>query len=182
MSITRWDPWSDMVSLREAMNHLLEESFVRARGAARPGITGLAIDVRETADAFTLTTSVPGVGPDDVEITILGDTVRISGQRHGETEQSDEDGRWLLRERHVGAFERSVGLPAAVKADEAAADFKDGVLTVTLPKADEAKPRTISVRAGGSLCSVRRGPVAARSTLTARGRPPASPVHSPGAA
>jgi HSP20 family protein len=149
MSISRWDPWGDMVSLREAMNSLLEESFVRGRGPARSAVTGLAIDVRETPEAFVLDASVPGVRPDDVEITILGETVRIAGRRQSESEERDAEGRWLVRERHAGAFERSISLPAAVKADEAVADFKDGVLTIAVPKAEEAKPRTIAVRSGG---------------------------------
>ncbi|MGH2532042.1 MAG: Hsp20/alpha crystallin family protein [Thermomicrobiales bacterium] len=148
MSISRWDPWGDMVSLREAMNSLLEESFVRGRGPARPGTTSLAIDVRETPEAFVVTASVPGVRPEEVEITVLGETIRIAGRRQDETEEQDAEGRWLVRERHVGAFERSVSLPAAVRADAAAADFKSGVLTITLPKAEEAKPRTIAVRSG----------------------------------
>ncbi|MGH2557925.1 MAG: Hsp20/alpha crystallin family protein [Thermomicrobiales bacterium] len=150
MSIYRWDPWGDMVSLREAMNNLLEESVVRGRGQARPGVTGLAVDLRETPDAFALTASVPGVRPEDVEISILGETIRIAGRRQDETEERDAAGRWLVRERHVGAFERSVALPAAVKADQAVADFKDGVLAIILPKAEEAKPRTIMVRSGGN--------------------------------
>ena len=152
MSISRWDPWGDIVSLREAMNNLLEESFVRPRpGAAGGGVAaGLAIDLRENADAFVITASVPGVAPDDVDITVLGDTLRISGERREDREQQGEEGRWIVRERRFGAFERTISLPTTVKADRAAAEFKDGVLTITLPKADEAKPRTIPVRAGQS--------------------------------
>jgi HSP20 family protein len=139
-----------MVSLREAMNSLLEESVVRSRGTTRSDATSLAIDLRETPDAFALTASVPGVRAEDVEITVLGETVRISGSRQEATDEQDGDGRWLVRERRSGAFERSVTLPTAVKAEEAEADFKDGVLTITLPKADAAKPRTIAVRSGGA--------------------------------
>jgi HSP20 family protein len=147
MSITRWDPWGDIVSLREAMNNLLEESFVRPRqGVVGPGMaSSLALDVKETPDKFTVTASVPGVPASDIDITVLGDTLRIRGQRKEETEESGEGGRWLLRERRFGAFERTVSLPSLVKAEEARADFADGVLTVTLPKADVARPKTIPV-------------------------------------
>jgi len=154
MSSTRWDPWGDIVSLREAMNNLLEESFVsRGRPGApgapgAPSAVGLALDIRELGDAFEVTASVPGVAPDDVEITVLGDRLRIRGERKEESEQKGEQGRWVLRERRFGAFERTVNLPTAVKPDAAAAEFKDGVLTVRLPKADEARPRTIPVRSG----------------------------------
>lgn len=153
MSSSRWDPWGDLVGLREAMNNLLEESLVRPRShlAGGTGSTaGLALDVRETADRFVVTASVPGVGPDDMDITVLGDTLRISGERRADDEEHPgaEGGRWLIRERRYGAFERVVSLPAPVKPDAATAEFKDGVLTIILPKADAAKPRSISVRAG----------------------------------
>ena len=153
MSISRWDPLNELVSLREAMNNLLEESFVRPRGGGggAPGAAaGLAVDVKETPEAFVVTASVPGVGPQDVDITVLGDTLRIRGERREESENQGEQGRWLIRERRYGAFERTVTLPTTVKSDAAEADFRDGVLTITLPKAEEAKPRSIPVRGGGA--------------------------------
>ena len=156
MSISRWDPWGEIVSLREAMNNLLEESFVRPRPGMANGAASLALDVRETPDAFTITASVPGVGAEDVDITILGGTLRIRGERKEEREEQDQEGRWLLRERRFGAFERTVALPTAVRADGASAEFKDGVLTISLPKAEEAKPRAIPVRAGGSAANTAR--------------------------
>src|SRR5215211_5926174 len=148
MSITRWDPWGDIVSLREAMNNLLEESFVRPQpGTPGPGMaSSLALDVKETPDSFMVTASVPGVPPSDIDITILGDTLRIRGQRKEETEETGEGNRWLLRERRFGAFERTVSLPSVVNTEGASADFKDGVLTITLPKADVAKPRSIPIK------------------------------------
>jgi HSP20 family protein len=148
VSITRWDPWGDIVSLREAMNNLLEESFVRPRpGISGPGMaSSLALDVKETPESFIVTASVPGVPPSDIDITVLGDTLRIRGHRKEETDETGEGGRWLLRERRFGAFERTVSLPAVVNSEQATADFKDGVLTIVLPKADEAKPRSIPVK------------------------------------
>jgi HSP20 family protein len=148
VSITRWDPWGDIVSLREAMNNLLEESFVRPQpGTPGPGMaSSLALDVKETPDSFMVTASVPGVPPSDIDITILGDTLRIRGQRKEEIEETGEGNRWLLRERRFGAFERTVSLPSVVNPEGASADFKDGVLAITLPKADVAKPRSIPIK------------------------------------
>ena len=146
MSTTRWDPWGDIVTLREAMNNLLEESFVRPREGAPTATASLALDVRETPDAFVVTASVPGVSADEVDITVLGDMLRIRGERREDEEQESENGRWLIRERRFGTFERTVALPTSVKADSADADFENGVLTVTLPKSEEAKPRSIPVR------------------------------------
>ena len=147
MSISRWDPWGDIISLREAMNNLLEESFVRSRSGGPPGTLGLAVDVLETPSSFVVKASVPGVRPEDVSISVLGDTVRISGERRDEASTESSDGhRWLIRERSYGAFERTLKLPAPINVDAASADFQDGVLMITLPKAEEAKPRTIRVR------------------------------------
>lgn len=156
MSISRWDPLGDIVTLREAMNNLLEESFVRPRPGVPGATAGLAMDVRETPDAFIVTASVPGVPADDVDITVLGDTLRIRGERREDREETGENGRWLLRERRFGAFERSVSLPSTVKSGDASADFRDGVLTVTLPKAEEAKPRSIPVRNASSSTSAEK--------------------------
>lgn len=160
MSITRWDPWGDIVSLREAMNNLLEESFVRPRpGVSGPGMaSSLALDVKETPDQFTVTASVPGVPSSDIDISVLGDTLRIRGHRKEETEETGESGRWLLRERRFGAFERTVSLPTTVDAEHAAADFKDGVLTITLPKAEIAKPKNIPVSGASGQKSSGAGP------------------------
>jgi HSP20 family protein len=153
VSITRWDPWGDIVSLREAMNNLLEESFVRPRpGVAGPGMaSSLALDVKESPDQYTVTASVPGVPSDDIDISVLGDTLRIRGQRKEDVEETGEGGRWLLRERRFGAFERTVSLPTAVNSEQAQADFKDGVLTITLPKAEAAKPRSIPVSGAAAV-------------------------------
>lgn len=166
MSTTRWDPWGDIVSLREAMNNLLEESFVRPRpGVAGPGMaSSLALDVKETPDRFVVTASVAGVPSSDIDITVLGDTLRIRGQRHEEVDESGEEGRWLLRERRFGAFERTVSLPAVVDAEHAAADFKEGVLTIILPKADVAKPKSIPVSGAPSL-NAETGPEATDITI-----------------
>ena len=151
MSISRWDPWGDIVSLREAMNNLLEESFVRPRpGMSGPGMaSSLALDVKETPDTFVITASVPGVPSSDIDITVLGDTLRIRGERREAVDESGEGGRWLLRERRFGAFERTVSLPTTVDSEGATADFQDGVLTITLPKAEIAKPKSIPVKGAG---------------------------------
>lgn len=144
MSIQRWDPVRDIVSLREAMNSLLEESFVRPRAGMIAMTGGMAIDLRESEQSYIVETVVAGVKPEDVEISVLGDTLRIAVEMR---EAGDLQGeKWLLRERRFGHFERSLTLPAQVKADEATADFEHGILTITLPKAEAARPRSIRVR------------------------------------
>jgi len=148
MSIQRWDPWRDIVSLREAMNSLLEESFVRPRAGMVAMTGGMALDLSETDDAYMIKTTVPGAKPEDVDISVLGDTLRIAVEIKADEEREGE--KWLVRERRFGHFERTVTLPSSVKPDEAQAEFNNGILTVTLPKAEAARPRQIQVRAGGS--------------------------------
>lgn len=144
MSISRWDPWGDITSLREAMNQLFEEGFARPRNGATASMA-LAVDVQETADSYIIHTSVPGVKQEDVSISLLGSTLTVRGERKAQKSE-EKDGRWLIRERQAGAFTRSVTLPGAVNGEGAQADFVDGVLTITLPKAERDKVRTIEVR------------------------------------
>jgi HSP20 family protein len=146
MGSQRWDPWSDIISLREAMTNLLEESFVRSGDSGRSGV-GLAVDVLETPDAYEIYGSVPGMAPEDVEISVLGDTMTIRGDRRSISLPEEGEGtHWLIRERHAGGFSRTITLPTAVRAEDASAEFRDGVLTVRLPKAEEVRGRTIPVR------------------------------------
>lgn len=144
MSMQRWDPVRDIVTLREAMNNLLEESFVRPRAGMIAMTGGMAVDLRESDQAYFVETIVAGAKPEDVEISVLGDTLRIAVEVRDEGDHHGE--KWLLRERRFGHFERSLTLPAQVKADEASADFQDGVLTISLPKAEAARSRSIPVR------------------------------------
>ena len=149
MSITRWDPWGEAMSLRDAMDSLLQESVVRPRSMGRAaGSMGLALDIEERGDDFVVTAPIPGIKPEDVEISVLGDTLRIHGERKEERREEGEGQRWLLREQRYGAFERMLTLPSSVKPDQASAEFQDGILTITLPKAEEAKEKRIPVRAG----------------------------------
>jgi HSP20 family protein len=159
MSITRWDSWSDMVSLRDAMDRLLAESVVRPRGEGGGMMSTLAVDVSEQGDDFVITAPIPGVKPEDVEISVLGDTLRISGERREQRQEGGEGQRWILREQRFGSFERIVRLPSPVKADRANAEFRDGILSITLPKTEEAKERRIPVRAGSGESQAQDVPI-----------------------
>jgi HSP20 family protein len=148
MSMMRWDPWGEAMSLREAMDSLLQESVVRPFGMGRvAGSMGLALDIEERSNEFVVTAPIPGMKPEDVEISVLGDTLRIHGERKEERREEGENQRWLVREQRYGAFERMITLPSSVKADQANAEFQDGILTVTLPKAEGAKEKRIPVQA-----------------------------------
>ena len=146
MSIVRWEPLGELMSLREAMDRLFEESVIRPRAALAPffGAGGLALDVYETEEALVVTADMPGVKPEDLDISITGDVLTIKGEAKSESEVKRES--YHRQERRYGAYSRSVALPTPVNADKAEAKFKDGVLTLTIPKAEEAKPKVIKVQ------------------------------------
>jgi HSP20 family protein len=137
-----WNPWDDMLSLREAMNRLVEDSYVRPVAGGTRG--NLALDLFEDADNIEVTAALPGMNPEDVEITIQGVVLMIKGQQ--KQEQERKRGNYHLRERRIGSFYRAVQLPTLVQSDKAEAEFRNGVLYLTLPKAEETKPKTIPVR------------------------------------
>jgi HSP20 family protein len=144
MATEHWGgPFRDVVSLREAMNSLFQDSFVRPGGTASGGHAGFPIDVAETDNEFVVLAALPGVKPDDVQITVHGETVSIRGQSKAEEEQKGKN--WLLRERTHGTFQRSLALTAPIDSNKAVARFDHGILTLTLPKAEQAKPRQIKV-------------------------------------
>jgi HSP20 family protein len=145
-SLIKWEPFGDLVSLRDAMDRLFEESFVRMRGLPTPfGAEALAVDVYETADSVVITTSVPGIAAEDLDITITGDLLTIKGETKAEEKVEKES--YIRQERRYGSFSRSIRLPGTLVADKAEAAFDKGVLTLTIPKSEESKPKTIKVEA-----------------------------------
>jgi HSP20 family protein len=125
------------------MNELFDQSFLRPFGDG--GLAaGPAVDVAETADEVIVTAAVPGLKPDDLKLTVTGDVLEMSAQVTEETER--KDATYHLRERRSRSFHRSLGLPAPVLADRARAEFENGVLTLTLPKAEDARRKSIRVK------------------------------------
>ncbi len=143
--ITRWEPAIESVSLREMMNRLFEDSFVRPPTwvAEAHGTKSLPIDLHETPDEFVVSASVPGVKPEDLDITVIGETLKIKAETR--TESDAKDANFLRKERHYGSFYREVALPAEVQGGSAEATFEHGVLTLKLPKAEAVKPKKIKV-------------------------------------
>ena len=142
--IRRTNPFGELISLRAAMDRLFEDSWVRPNNGALDEHP-LALDVRTTNDAYEIEAALPGVKPEDVDISVLGETLTISA-RTGQEQSRDEDG-YSYREIRRGSFSRTVTLPSAVKADAASATFENGMLRLSIPKAEEAKPRQIQIKA-----------------------------------
>jgi HSP20 family protein len=152
MSLQRFDPFREALTLRDAMNRLFEESFVRP-GSAPSGQLGtgygLAIDLEESPEGYTVRASLPGFKPEDVNVQLVGDTLSISAQSTQEQERGGEGGNYLLKERRFGSVSRTITLPQRVQADQAQARFEHGELVLTLPKAEENKPRQIKIDVQG---------------------------------
>src|SRR5512132_1909946 len=123
-NLIRWEPLNDVVSLRNVMDRLFEESYIQPRfmSSVREGVMGqFALDVIENESGFIVKASVPGFKPDEIESTVVGDTLTIKGQSKAETLSEKEN--YLLQERRYGSFQRSISLPVEVQADQAQADF-----------------------------------------------------------
>ncbi len=148
-TLVRWDPFREMLDLRRRMDRMFEYSF-RTMDQWEGGEqqSSLALDVSEDQNNYTIKASIPGVNPDDVEITMNNDILTISGESRQENEQ--EQGQWHLRERHFGRFSRSIRLPNAISSENIEATCENGVLIIQLPKAEETKPRRITVQGGQS--------------------------------
>ncbi len=137
-------PWTGMMALRREMDRLFDRFFEPIEEVEPVGGWTPRIDLKETKDAFVVTAEVPGVNPKDVEVSLQERTLTIKGEKKQEKEEKGET--WHRVERAWGAFARAMTLPAAVDAEKVTATFKDGVLTVSLPKTAAAKGKAIPIK------------------------------------
>jgi HSP20 family protein len=145
-NLIRWEPAREFMTLRQAMDHLFDDAFTRPLSLSmRDGWSVPAIDMYQTDDDVVVKASIPGFNANDVQISITGEILTLRGEMKHEDEKNDKS--WHVREQRWGSFERSIALPTEVVADKAKAEFENGILIVTLPKAEEVKPKTITVKA-----------------------------------
>jgi HSP20 family protein len=140
-NMTRWDPIQEAVTLREAVNRLFEESFVPA--APTRSAMGVALDLSETADSYMIEAAVPGLKAEDLNVTFENGVLVISGEIRQSEESKDRTFHRI--ERRFGHFSRSIALPTTVRGDAITARMEHGVLLLNVPKAEEVKPRKITV-------------------------------------
>jgi HSP20 family protein len=144
--VRRTSPLGELVSLRQAMDRLFEDSFVRPRGAwgfaAETG-AGLPLDVTNTPDSLIVEAALPGVRPDDVEITVEDGTLTIRAETS--TERQETQGETIISEIRRGSMSRAITLPSGLEADKASATFENGVLRLSFPRAEAVKPRQIRI-------------------------------------
>ena len=142
-TLSRWDPFNDMLTLREAMSQLFEESYVSP--TTTRGGKGFvpALDLSETTDGYQVEVAVPGLKPEDLDVTVENNVLTIKGTLNRQTE--DRQRNYHRIERRYGSFQRTIALPSTVKADGIAAELNSGILRLDIPKAEEVKPRRIGV-------------------------------------
>lgn len=146
MSNINWESLPGLMSLRQAADRLIEDGLVRSSRLANilSDAPVVPIDMYQTADKVVLRAALPGIEPSEVDINISGDLLNIRGEIKPDTEIPRED--YLRHECRYGEFDRSITLPGGLKGEEAEATFRNGVLTLTIPKVEEAKPAQIKVQ------------------------------------
>ena len=146
-NLSRWSG-RDTLSLREAMDRLVEDSFVNFNsffGSAGAG-TGPMVNVFEDADNVVVEAALPGIKPEGIEISVTGDVLTIKGEH--KHEQKKKEGNFHRQEWQYASFQRSIALPVQVNPDAAHSEYENGVLTLTLPKAEAVKPRRLQIKTG----------------------------------
>ena len=140
-----WEPYREMLSLRDAMNRLFEESFLR------PGSFGMEttpmnapLDVYETESEVVLKAAVPGMKPEDLDVSITGDVLTIKGEYKQEPD-AEKTRNYIRQERRYGSFSRTLTLPTAIDANNVTATFENGVLTLEMPKKEEVKAKSVKI-------------------------------------
>lgn len=142
--ITVWDPFAEVASLRQAMDEMFSDLRPRAvRRGAVPNEGYFSVDLAETGDEFVVKASLPGVKPEDIEISVTGQVLSIKGTVNEEHEENTKN--YYRRERRAGTFVRQLSLPEEVDSGRANASYENGVLRLALPKSEAAKPKTIPV-------------------------------------
>jgi HSP20 family protein len=145
-SLIRWNPTRKALSLREAMDQLFEDSFVRPfAGWPEADLRAPAMDVIEDEDNVIVKAEVPGLKAEDIDVTVQHDRLTISGEFKDEEEHKDKN--YHRRERRFGRFERTLAIPNTLDTENVKAEFKDGVLTLTLPKLEIVKPKRVEIKA-----------------------------------
>ncbi len=151
--LSRWDPFRDLVTMRQAIDRLqamdrLIDNSLADDDRSVTSEWGLPLDVVEDENDYVVKASLPGVKPEELDITYNKGMLTIKGEMKDESESTK--GQYHLRERRYGTFSRTISLPSSVKPEDIQAHFQDGILTLKLPKAEEVKPKRIPIQSGGN--------------------------------
>ena len=150
-NVVRWNPMREAAELMNEFDRALEYPLLRQRWGLPlrtneiVGSWNLALDVAEKGDVFTVKASLPGISPDDLNVTLEDNVLTIQGEV--KEDETIEESNYHIRERRTGSFSRSVRFPVPVESDKVEAEFENGVLTLSIPKAEAVKPKRIAVKA-----------------------------------
>jgi len=151
MAIKRWRPFKDLVSIQDEMNKLFDDFFgrfpMRMEGIER--IWAPNVNISETKDNIIVTAEIPGMTKEDIKVALYENTLTLSGEKKQEKEEKEANlkmhSHYHRIERSYGSFTRSFDLPTKVQFDKIEANYKDGILKITLPKSEEVKPKEIPI-------------------------------------
>ncbi|MBI5953133.1 MAG: Hsp20/alpha crystallin family protein [Chloroflexi bacterium] len=143
-NLIRWEPAREMMTLRDAMDRLFDDAFTRPLRLYDGNLSMPAVDMYQTDNEVVVKAAIPGVKADEVQINVTGEVLTIKGETKEKEEVKEK--AYHIREQRWGMFERTIALPTDVVADKAKAEFENGILTITLPKAEEVRPKTISIK------------------------------------
>ena len=152
-TMIRWNPFGEMARMRNEIDRLFEDAFNAPVGKwDRSNVWGFPLDVTENDDTFTVKAAVPGMNTQELDTSITDNVLTIKGETH--SDESREDEKVHLRERRFGSFMRSISLPTPVESDNVEATCENGILTLSIPKAEATKPKRIAVKAGNGATVV----------------------------
>lgn len=147
MSMIRWEPFDEMMSMRESMERLFEDFFSRRPRTAGPLVWQPAVEISETDQDLLVKAELPGIDPKNVEVNVTGDTLTIKGE--AKAEQENKGRNFYRRELRYGMFQRAIALPTEVKSDETTATFRHGILEIRIPKSERVRPKSVKVSIEG---------------------------------
>ncbi|BAZ22621.1 heat shock protein Hsp20 [Kalymmatonema gypsitolerans NIES-4073] len=143
MALVRLNPWQEFNAMQRQLNRLLDESFVPAKELDRSFIRVPAAELQETSEAIHLKLEIPGVEAKDLDVKVTENAVSVSGDRKSETKTEDKG--VTKSEFHYGKFQRVIPLPARIQNTNVTAEYKDGILNLTLPKTEAEKNKVVKV-------------------------------------
>ena len=147
-TLMHYDPFREALSLRNAMDQLFAQSFVRPNwGSSASAGRGVTMDVLETEQGYQVRVGLPGVKPEDLDLSVQQNTLTIKGQFRSSV-KPDQQVNWLVQEISEGSFERSITFPKPIDADKIDTSFEQGVLSITVPLSEASRPKKISITGG----------------------------------
>lgn len=156
MAIVRWEPFRDLLTTQDRFNRLFNDHFANAFGGDQLNAKGWtpAVDIYETDQNLVIKAELPGIDPKDLEVRVEDGTLYLKGERKYEREVKEES--YHRVERSYGSFARTFSLPRTINTEDIKADYKDGILTLTMPKREEAKPKTVKINVAHAAAAARQ--------------------------